>query len=342
MNVSPIHFRILLDALEMDGHDVEQALRLSDLSREVLDPSGPWVDEACLDRLMCAAEQVSGQGAYAFALATSLAHTRYGSQAVLVVHAPTLRHALDDAVRFAPFLVERCEVACREGQGVAEIAVTPLGTSDAGRRFRTEWLLTLMVQLARRSGANLDDLLGVDLAHAEPPHAAAYRLTFGPRVRFGAGCSGLRFHAALLDVPVPGHDRLIYDTLRAQLDAQLAQRLQQRDPLEVLRQGVLGALPDVPDVAQAAAWLDTSERSLRRLLQARGVGYAELVQRCQRDRAERLLSEGRLSLKQVAEATGFSSASCFHRAFRRWHGTTPARWQSATRSVPVSAPATTD
>jgi AraC-like DNA-binding protein len=60
-----------------------------------------------------------------------------------------------------------------------------------------------------------------------------------------------------------------------------------------------------------------------------GTTHADLAQECQRLMAERLLAEGKLPLKQVAEALGFSSVHSFHRAFRRWSGVTPSDWKDS-------------
>jgi AraC-like DNA-binding protein len=82
-----------------------------------------------------------------------------------------------------------------------------------------------------------------------------------------------------------------------------------------------------------------SERSLRRHLFQLGTTHADLAQDCQRMMAERLLAEGKLPLKQVSEALGFSSVHSFHRAFRRWSGETPLAWREGRRSKaqPASA-----
>mgnify|MGYP000638499610 CR=1 FL=1 len=51
--------------------------------------------------------------------------------------------------------------------------------------------------------------------------------------------------------------------------------------------------------------------------------------------AERMLMEGRLSLKQIADELGFSSVHSFHRAFRRWSGLTPSAWREVRVAAPV-------
>jgi len=325
--LSPVHLQTLLDALAMAGHPARVVLAEAGLSNEVIDPQGPWVPEAWLDRLMRAAIVVTGNPGCGLSFSTSLALTRYGPQALLILQAPTLRHALRDARHFSPLLHERPELSLSEFGGEAWLSLNPLGTTPAGLRFRTEWLMCLVVQMARRAGAQPGDLLSVCFQHPRPDHVDQYVGTFGNTLVFDAPTSGLRFPSALLDQVIPGMDRRVYDGMRVPVEAMLSQRLQRVDVVQTLRATILAALPRLMDVNEAAATVHMSGRSLRRHLSERGLGYAELQQQCQRELAERLLRDVSVPLKGVAEATGFSSPSCFHRAFRRWHGDTPLAWR---------------
>jgi transcriptional regulator GlxA family with amidase domain len=42
--------------------------------------------------------------------------------------------------------------------------------------------------------------------------------------------------------------------------------------------------------------------------------------------AEELLATGRITIEQVAERVGYSTASSFVHAFTRWKGVAPRRW----------------
>jgi AraC-like DNA-binding protein len=328
MPISPLHLRTLVDTLALDGHPHRRAVELAGLTDADMEPLGPWVDESCLDRLMIAAMSVTGDPAYGFTASTSLAQTRYGPHALLIVQAPSLRHALHDIREFAPLLVETPELDVIEQGGESLMVARPLGRTAEGLRFRTEWLMSLCVQLSRRAGGRSEDVLEATFPYEQPAHVERYRTVFGPNLRFKADRASLRFPTLLLDANLPGHDRVVYDTLRLQAETQLALRFQRMDIVHSVRQAVFNALPQVPDASHLASMLGQSERSLRRQLSKRGLSYAEMVQRCQREVAERLLAEGRVPIKQIADEIGFSSPSCFHRAFRRWHGVTPNEWRS--------------
>lgn len=332
MLISPIHLRTLVDTLALDGQPAKQAMALAGLTDADLDAQGPWIDESVFDRFMCAAMTVSGNPGYGFVASTSLAQARYGPHALLIVHAPSLRQAFEDTRQFAVLVVEEPEIDLVTEGGQSCLTARPMGVSPDGVRFRLEWLLSLCVQLSRRAGSQENDILEVTFPHAkptDPAHLALYHAAFGPRVRFNAPQGTVRFPSTLLDAPLPGHDRVVYDTLRLQVESLMATRYQRLDLVQALRQAVFRSLPRVPDASELANLIGQSERSMRRQLAKRELSVPDLVQRCQRELSERLLREGLLSIKQIADETGFSSSSCFHRAFRRWHGVTPSEWRAS-------------
>ncbi|WP_417546292.1 helix-turn-helix transcriptional regulator [Marinobacter sp.] len=67
-----------------------------------------------------------------------------------------------------------------------------------------------------------------------------------------------------------------------------------------------------------------SERTLKRHLQAEGVSFRQLLEDVRKSRAESLLKEGGMSISETASSLGFSDASTFSQAFKRWTGKAPS------------------
>ena len=83
-----------------------------------------------------------------------------------------------------------------------------------------------------------------------------------------------------------------------------------------------------PAIEEVAQLLCVSVRSLQRLLNAAGVSYSNLVERCRCRAACESLELTRHSIQEIAAALGYSDASSFARAFRRWTGTTPRAYRN--------------
>ncbi len=87
-----------------------------------------------------------------------------------------------------------------------------------------------------------------------------------------------------------------------------------------------------PMLENVAAQLGLHSRALTRRLRSEGTTYSALLDRLRRDLAEHYLSEPHVSVTDVAFLLGFSDASAFNKASRRWFGTSPLTLRRRLRS----------
>jgi len=80
-------------------------------------------------------------------------------------------------------------------------------------------------------------------------------------------------------------------------------------------------------LASIARDLAMSVRTMQRRLTAGGWTFEDLVDRVRRDLAERHLSESALSIAEIGYLLGYSEPAAFHRAFKRWTGSTPQAYR---------------
>jgi len=81
-------------------------------------------------------------------------------------------------------------------------------------------------------------------------------------------------------------------------------------------------------VDEVAAHFHMHRRTLSRHLRARGTAFHLVVAEERFEMACRLLANPRVTFGHVATTLGFSEASAFTRAFRRWSGQTPTAWRA--------------
>lgn len=341
MRISPVNLKILAYTLDVEGFDSSKVLhRCGIAADDDLQEDGEWLPVAMFDRMMAAAIDVTGDPAFGLIAGKSLALMRYGVIAPLVMSAPSLRQMVNDIRRFAVLSVEQSEVELEESRHGSRLVIRPVVSQGLSGSFRGDLVATSIVQMLRFAGASNQDIHQVELPHR--PHAeleSRYLATLGPRTYFDRDECAISFNPALLDQAVPTHDPVAYTAARTRADAALAAMLAGSDMVEQVRRWLLSAFPRLPTVAETAAHLGMNERSFRRQLGMLGASHADLTQECQRLVAERMLMEGRLSLKQIADELGFSSVHSFHRAFRRWSGLTPSDWRALRVAAPVRSSA---
>jgi AraC-like DNA-binding protein len=168
----------------------------------------------------------------------------------------------------------------------------------------------------------------VRFQHAAPKDTSEHERIFRAPVQFERGDSELVFESALLRLPLVEAD----PTLCAMLDRhaeELLTKLPRRgglidDVRALLRQSLNGGDPGLEAISQQ---LGLSPRTLQRKLKDERTSHQDLLDEMRRDLSVRYLQEPEMAICEVAYLLGFSEPSAFHRAFRRWMGTTPRAYR---------------
>jgi AraC-like DNA-binding protein len=147
-------------------------------------------------------------------------------------------------------------------------------------------------------------------------------------VHFEQSYTGVDFDYVALEAPLPRRNPELHGVLAAQAERLLSRVLDAQTYREQLKRLLRNLQPLVPEMPDAARTLGMSERSLRRRLADEGVSYSQVVEESQIELARAMLGEPSRSIKEVAHELGFTSASGFHRAFKRWTGTSPALFRA--------------
>jgi AraC-like DNA-binding protein len=97
------------------------------------------------------------------------------------------------------------------------------------------------------------------------------------------------------------------------------------DIRRLLRVRLTGDRCSADDIADL---LTIHRRTLSRRLKDGGTGYRGITNEIRFEIARQLLQHTTVPLGEIAAALGYSEASAFTRAFRRWSGQTPTTWRS--------------
>jgi AraC-like DNA-binding protein len=189
----------------------------------------------------------------------------------------------------------------------------------------TSWLINETVPLK-----------SVTFRHSRPKHAAEYRWLFQRSpIFFDHPCAGFRFDRRLLDKPVQQNERTLENLLHSGLLDLLDLERNSASWAARLRRLASHHLPEIPEFEMQAKQLGMHPQTLRRRLAAEGITYKDIKDEVKREAAEYYLHERALSIEEIAFRSGFSEASAFIRAFKRWNGVTPHAYAERT-AAPVS------
>lgn len=247
-------------------------------------------------------------------------------------HCESLRQAAEIYMRYKPMASAsdtRVEVDPQTGAVsiIPAPAVDPAIAASAGFRMAFAFAQTLSIFRQMLADPTVH-AAAVDFTHTDARFAPEYDTFFGTPVRFGSKENRITFPGELFDRPiagaVPSTRGFLEEFALTQLQRHTATHAQAPDFVELLRMELRDAIPS-RDFSEAsiARRLSVSTRTLQRRLATQGLAFRALVDELQAQMALELLARPELTVDEIALQLGYTQASSFHRAFKRWTGQTP-------------------
>ncbi len=249
-----------------------------------------------------------------------------------ILSSATGADAMALAMRFQQLTFTFTQFAYREEDG-AGVLVFEAPTLDAA-------VSEFLVQRDMAAGAEImHEVFGPAFALSgfaiQAPHrSGAAPVVFSAKVHHGAPRNTLRFDPRMLQQNLPQANP-ITAAMCVHLCTQLMEkRLRYTSTSAQVQQHLIAHDAGPPDLPSVAARMHTSERTLRRRLQAEGVSFAELLRQARQGLAETLLRSTDMPLVEIAERVGYSDLSGFSQAFKRWTGVPPGVYRQTAQPGP--------
>ncbi len=238
----------------------------------------------------------------------------------------TMADALELVNRYASLVVETGSPSARLVVEQQDRDIWVVDTRPDPNAFPelTESTFARMVCGARRFLSGDDLLRAVRVTHREPSYRGEYERVFRAPMIFESDRNALVYDAAWWEERLTTGSPYVSSILAAHADRLL-------DDLERSK-SVRGRVerllrPRLPSgdigMAAVAADLGLGRQTLLRRLKAEGVTYARVLDELRREVAIKCVSEGELSVSEIAYRVGFSDPAPFSRAFKRWTGLSP-------------------
>lgn len=247
-----------------------------------------------------------------------------------LVHCRTLREVLLQGFHAYHLALEDLVPRLRIDGDVAHVVLQARTGRNAKLRYVERTFLFFTFGLACWLVGRRIPLLQVDFATLDKDLPSdAFRLFQAP-LRYQDGQVGLRFEKRWLDLPVVQSVQSVEEFLR-QAPASLVVKYRDQASLterirRMLRRHLDSEMPSLEEVGRS---LGVTPQTLRRRLQEEGQGYQAIKDDLRRDAAIEYLARPELTLIEIANLLGFSEASTFHRAFKKWTGVAPGEYRQS-------------
>jgi AraC-like DNA-binding protein len=321
---------MMVDLLAEEGIPAEAALADVSLSPAQLRLPATKVSATQVLQSYRNAIRLSRNPQLAYHAGSKFRVSTYGIYGLTALSSPNFREAIAFAMAYHQLATPLMQVDFREEERTAAWIVTSLPYLEIDGplyEFIVRLQMGTFLSLHRKMmGATFKPAL-VDYALAQPHPDGGETAFFDCPVRYGQPENRFVFDAAWLDRPPDFGNESTYAELKHLCDGFLKELELGAGVTGEVRKLILSDLSRRTCFEQVARRLNMSERSLRRRLQEEGTCFKRLTDELRVQVAIKYVRETDLSIENIAAALGFSEASSFRHAFRRWTNAAPHEYR---------------
>ena len=325
--------QVLWRILESKGVDPAPVFRNAGLDPRLWNQPGARFSVAALDQAWADATKITRDPCIGLKAAGYVNPASLQALGFAWLASDSVFDALSRLVRYSQLLSDglllELAVSGQDCRLVIDYSVEDLGNMPV----RIDAFFAGILALSRMITTDSLNATALSLRHSPPPCAKEFDRLFGTSVRFDAVEDSITFARDAAERPLPTGNRWLARKSDQVIDDYL-QRFNSDTFADRVRSRLIDLLPSGAfSEREIAAALYLSARTLQRRLSDEGTSFKSVLDEARQVLATRYIGEDRLSIKETSYLLGFSEPSNFSRAFKRWTGTTPARFRDDKTAV---------
>ena len=238
----------------------------------------------------------------------------------------SLRTALERFCRYARIVTDIDDFTLHEHENILSIKVDNKSLA-ADVLWAADSVMAILLSMCRVNFGDELEPVSVQFIHTEPACASEYYRYFRCPVSFNAEDNRINLPLQAADLPLAGANAKLAQ-LNDQVMIEYLAQLDRNDVIQQVKAAIIRQLPsgNVTDSTIASS-LFRNERTLQRQLSKEGTTFKTLLNEIRVELADKYIRDSQLSLTEITFLLGFSEASSFSRAFRRWTGKSPSLYR---------------
>jgi AraC-like DNA-binding protein len=329
----------LLEIIKNAGADPDQVLCRVGLDRAALSNMEGFIPCSVFARMLEEAARATGDPFFGLHFGERFNPKNIGPLTYVVLNSPTIAVADEHVARYFQLYNQAAKAFFTvEGQR-AYLQSVLVDLDIRTPRQQNEYGMVIRLNTIRMMVGSQWAPIEVRFAHEAPEDVSEHLRIFGAPVLFGYSTNAFVIEREFLERQIPAADRRLYRIMKRYLEQVLAEMPPEDGLLASVRRGIAESMREgEPNLARVAKKMAMSPRTLQRQLKERDMEFKKLVENTRRQFALNYLKNRRNTLTEIAFLLGYSDASAFTRAFRRWTGSPPSlayRGQAAGRTAPL-------
>ena len=287
-------------------------------------------------RLFERAAEVTGDSAIGLSMGRDFHYESSSLLIVAMLAAPSVGEGLKLLHKYDRFIDSGISTAFYPRRTPTEFTADLLHEGAEDMVQLNEYLMAFLVKTLRMATRQPVPLLEVSFQNNGSVNEASLMEFFKCPLKFSAEHNCIAFHPRFLEQRFLTSNNLLFRVLQNVMETYFSFSETHGGFLGlVCRQIMMETDISAVNAETVASRLNVSARTLRRRLSDEGVSFQEAKTLARERRAKYLLSNGNVSLTEIAYELGYSELSAFSRAFRSWCGETPQAYRENIRALVI-------
>ncbi len=321
------HVIRVLQGAARSGADIPRLLEAVGISRDLLEDTDARIERDTFVQLMLEVMKQTEDEFLGFGQGRKSKPGTFSMMAHAVINCANLEKAVLRGIRFYELFDLRFRCALERDGDIAWLEVDASPHLDF-REVIVESVLLLSLRFMGWLVGKAIEPRRVQLDFPRSEEADDYRTLFTCPVDFEAQTSCVVFDAEYLDLPLVQNElslsRFLKDSLAQLIDGNIHNVGLPAQIRAIISRDYGNNFPDFSEICEK---LNMTPQTLRRRLKEGNTSYQEIKDSIRKDASIHYLSKPELSIDEIALLMGFSEASSFHRAFKKWTGKTPSAYR---------------
>jgi len=167
----------------------------------------------------------------------------------------------------------------------------------------------------------------VHFSYREPSYSQLYKDTFGCPVYFNASHNKIVYRSRDLEACTLQGNVVAQKMANTLCEQYMAKHQCEDDVVKQVHSALILSPGQFPNEEKVALQLGIQSRHLRRKLKNNNTSFQKIFDGAREQLATEYLQHSSMGLEDIADLVGFSDASNFRRAFKRWTGRVPSEYR---------------
>lgn len=312
-------------ALERSGVDADALFSKADIHPEPSEPARIPMTQYL--QLMESCLEATGHEDFGLKAAMELQPQDLRSLGLGWLASDSVLDGLRRLTRFNRMVTSLSEVTLQEGEELVAIEVGKSFNASPGYYASRDYGVGVIVRMCRLTLGEYLAPLAIELQRPAPRDPRPWTYQLGAQVQFNSDAGRITWVRSDIEGKLPTGNPQVAHLMDENAAFYLQNHVETSIQSSIIS-CILRRLPDgPPSLTVIADDVSMSPRTLQRRLAGEGTNFDNLLQQLRSTMAQQYLRQNQHTIQQIAYLLGFSEASAFSRAFKRWTGHSPGSFQ---------------